>query len=84
MKKDQANNEEPLKQELSAAADDKDDSEGQDLMTMAPDDADLAEDDDENFMEQGDDENSEVQSDPTAQRIIIYIYINILKFKYYF
>ena len=41
-------------------------------MSMGLDDADLAEeteDDDKNLMEQGDDENSEVQSDPTAQGI---------------
>ena len=70
--KGQTTNEEPLKQELSAAVEDKDDSEGQDLMSMGLDDADLAEeteDDDKNLMEQGDDENSEVQSDPTAQGI---------------
>ena len=74
--KDQATNEEPLKQELSAAVEDKDESEGQDLMSMGPDDADLAEeteDGDENLMEQEDDENSEVQSDPTSQGSYIII-----------
>ena len=62
-------------------------------MSMGLDDADLAEeteDDDKNLMEQGDDENSEVQSDPTAQGIyniillIIASNIGILTFIVFF
>ena len=72
LQKDKATNEEPLKQELSAAVEDNDESEGQDLMSMGLDDTDLAEETqngDKNLMEQGDDENSEDQSDLTAQCI---------------
>ena len=78
--KGQTTNEEPLKQELSAAVEDKDDSEGQDLMSMGLDDADLAEeteDDDKNLMEQGDDESYEMQFDPTAQGIYNIIFLII-------